>query len=204
MGVVFHDSKLSPYLHEPARVRVVPPPLVSIWWMIKYLGCQGLPISCLDDLQDFTIRSRSNILDLIVDEPVTRSWSLARCLSRRLAVQAKRLDTKRVNLAPLSCFLALCHKRPQVLDVARGSYSVVGKLNPDSEAATVDCRLFESVGSAGRICKEPHLLRPHFLLVPAVLADCGAVRRVVVVQPDVQSLIHSNIALNFELSRDQA
>ncbi len=81
---------------------------------------------------------------------------------------------------------------------------MVGELNPDSEAATVDRRLFESVGSAGRICQESRLLPSHFLLVPAVLADCGVVRRVIVVQSDVQSLIHSNIALNFELSRGQA
>lgn len=204
MGVVSHDSKLSPYLHEPARVRVVPPPLISIWWRVKYLGGQGPPISCLDNLQDFTKRSHSNIFDLIVDEPVTRSWSLARCLSRRLAVQAKRLDARRVDLAPLSCFMALLYKRPQVLDVARGSCSVVGKLNPDGEAAAVDRCLFEFVGSAGRICQKPRLLSPHFLLVPAVLADCGAVRRVVVVQPDVQSLVYSNVALNFKLSRGQA
>ena len=62
---------------------------------------------------------------------------------------------------------------------------MVGKLNPDGEAAAVDRRLFESVKSAGRIYQEPRLLFPHFLFVPAVLADCGAVRRLVVVQPDV-------------------
>jgi len=81
---------------------------------------------------------------------------------------------------------------------------VVGKLNPDGEAAAVDRRLFESVRSAGPLCQEPRLLPPHFLLVQAVLADCGAVRRVVVVKPDVQSLVHSNVALNFELIRGQA
>ncbi len=204
MRVIPHDSKLSPYLHEPVRIRVVPPPLVSIWWRIKYLGGQGLPISCLDDLQDLTKCSHSNSFDHVVDEPVTRSWSLARCLSRRPAVQAERLNARRVDLTPLSCSLALLHKRPQVLDVARGPRYVVGELNPDGEAAAVDRRLFESVRSAGRICQEPRLLPPHFLLVQAVLADCGAVRRVVIVKPDVQSLVHSDIALNFYLSRDQA
>ena len=203
MGVVSHDSKLSPYLHEPVRVRVVPPPLVSIWWRIKYLGGQGLPISCLDDLQDLTKRSHSNIFDHIVDEPVMRSRSLARCLSRRPAVQTERLNARRVDLAPLSCSLALFHKHPLVVDVAGCPCSVVGKLNPDDEAAAVDRRLFESVRSAERICQKLRLLPPHFFLVQAVLADCGAMRRVVVVKPDVQSLVHSYVALKVELIRGQ-
>ena len=81
---------------------------------------------------------------------------------------------------------------------------MVGELDPDGETAAVDRRLFKSIRSAGRICQEPRLLSPHFLLVLAVLADCGAVRRVVVVKPDVESLVHSNVALNTELIRGQA
>ena len=80
---------------------------------------------------------------------------------------------------------------------------MVGKLNPDGEPAAVDRGLFKSIRSAWRICQEPRLISPHFLLVLAILADCGAVRRVVVVKPDIESLVHSNVALNIELIRGQ-
>ena len=163
MRVISHDSKLSPYFHEPIRVRVVPPPLVSIWWRIKCFGSHGFSISCFDDLLDRTKRPHSNTFDYIVDEPIMRSWNLARCLSRWRAVQPKRLNTRRVDLAPLSCSLALLHKRPQVLDVTRSPSSVIGKLNPDDEAAAMDRRLFESVKRAGWICQKPRLLPPHLL-----------------------------------------
>ena len=72
---------------------------------------------------------------------------------------------------------------------------MVGKLNPDREAAAVDRPLFKFIGSTGRVSQDPRLLPPRLRLVLAILADCGAVCRLVVVQPDVKSLVHNDVAL---------
>ena len=72
---------------------------------------------------------------------------------------------------------------------------MVWKLNPDSEAATVDCPFFKFIRSARGVSQDLSLFPPYLRLVLAILADCGAVRRLVVVQPDVKSLIHSDITL---------
>lgn len=65
------------------------------------------------------------------------------------------------------------------------------------KAGTVRRRFFP--GGVVLHLQEPRLLPPHLRLVLAILANCGAVRRVVVVQPDVKSLVHSDVALTLEL-----
>jgi hypothetical protein len=111
----------------------------------------------------------------------------ARCPSQ--APQRQDVDL----FAPLSCSLALLHKSPQVLDVARGSYSLVGKLSPDGEAIVVDRRVFESLGSTPGL---PGLLPPALPSGSGRLGRCGAVRRAVVVKLDAQSRVHGDVELN--------
>lgn len=197
MGIVPHDGKLSPYAHKPIWIRVVPSPLVSIRWRSEYLRGKSLPISCLDGLQDCTIRLRPNFCNFVVDEPFTRSCSFARGLRRGRGVQAKGLDARRVNHAPLRCCLELFHERLQVLDVARALSFVVWKIDPNGKAAAMNRRAGKPILRAEGKTQEPRFLPPHFGAILAVVFDCGTVRRVIVVQPNPVGVVHSNIALNF-------
>lgn len=86
MRVVSHDSKLSPYPHEPGGVDLIQLPLVLVGWRVECLGGKILPIARLDDPMNFTKRTFSNPSVPVVDEPLTGSRGSTRCLSRWFAV----------------------------------------------------------------------------------------------------------------------
>ena len=142
----------------------------------------------------------SRALMTLVDKSVMRGQSLTRCLSDWLALQAKCVDARKIHLGFLSCFLASLNERSQDFDVARKCCRVVGKLDPHPKATTMDHPFFEFIRSAGRVSKNPRLPLPHFCLILSILGNCGAMCRLVVVQLNVKSLIHGDIALTFELA----
>lgn len=77
---------------------------------------------------------------------------------------------------------------------------MIGKLDPHLKAAAVNLLLFEFIRSAGRVSQDPCLPLPHLRLILFISANCSAMCRLVVVQPDVKSLIHDDVALTFELA----
>lgn len=195
MKVVSHEGELSTYFNKPLRVMFVSPSLVPVWWRVERFGCENLPVSGLDDLVDSTIYSLSNLFDLIVNKPITWSQGFTGCSSRRFTIQAKCVDTRQFDLAHLSCFLALLGEFTQIFDIVGACCYMVRKLNPDCKTAAVNRPFFKYIGSARLVCENPRFLSPHLGVVLAILADCRAVRRLIVVQPDTKSLVHSDVAL---------
>lgn len=59
----------------------------------------------------------------------------------------------------------------------------------------MDTGLSQSIPCARRVCQDPCVLFPHLLLVLAVVANCGPVRRKVVMQPYAKIIVHGDVAL---------
>lgn len=72
---------------------------------------------------------------------------------------------------------------------------MVGEFDLDGKAARIYRHLSESIPSARRVCQDPRLLSPHLLLVLAIVANCGAVRRMVVVQSYPEIVVYDDVVL---------
>ena len=134
MKAVSHDSKLSPYPHEPGRVDLIQLPLVLVGWTVECLGGKILPIAHLDEPENFTIRTFSNPVVLVVDRPFAGSRGFTRCLSHWFAVQAKPLDARNFLLALLGGFLELSSEHSQVVNVLGVCSFVVGEFDLEGKA----------------------------------------------------------------------
>ena len=77
---------------------------------------------------------------------------------------------------------------------------MVRKLNSYRKAAAVNRPLLKFIRSAGRVSQDPRLPLPHLRLVLSILAHCSAVRRLIIVQADVKTLIHIDVALTLKLA----
>src|SRR5437763_17078905 len=103
MGVVLHESKLSPYPREPHRVSLIQLPVIGRRY--ECLGGEILPIARPYDPVNFTKGTLSNAFIVVVDEPLAESLGFTGRFCCCFAVQAKSPDGRNL-LALLSCFLA--------------------------------------------------------------------------------------------------
>ena len=172
MLVALHQIELSPYPDKPLGVRIVPPPLVLIRWRFEGFGGENHSIASPDSHMNVAKGSLPNFLDLIINKPLRLTWGrgVGGCLSYRSAscrsaVFVKYLDTRRLYLILLSDFITLLDKCPQVLDVARGSCCVVGKLDVYSKGAAMNRDLMKLIARAWLICHDPCLHPTHLPLV---------------------------------------
>ena len=196
MKVVFYKKEFSSYLHKSFWVRLVP---LSFVWILRKIKCfdnEDFFISCFDNLHNFIKDFIFNIFDVIVDEPLTRSWNLAKCLSRRFVDQIERLNVERVDFISLNCFLTLLHKRSQILDIEKIFCSVIEKINSNNEFVAVNHCFFKIFESFERICQKSRFFFAYFFMIFIVMIDCNVMREVIIVKSDVQSFVHNDITLS--------
>ena len=72
---------------------------------------------------------------------------------------------------------------------------MVWEIHLNGKTACMDRDLSKTISSTRSIGQDPSFLLSHLLLILAIIADCGAVCRVVVVQPDPEIVIYCYVVL---------
>lgn len=97
--------------------------------------------------------------------------------------------------APPGRFTAPVDQRPKVLDIARVSFCVFGKLKLNNKATRIERNIPKLIAGASQVRQKPRPLLSHFLSVLAAVPNYSTMCQVVVVQSYTEIAVHRNVTL---------